>query len=68
MCGFTVRIMVSLVLQRVTMNQEYGLPITIARIFNCYAPRETEPYVIPEKVDLVIKMTTLTDAEASNDV
>ena len=59
--------MVSLVLQRVTMNQEHGLPIT-ARIFNCYAPREAEPYVIPEKVDLVIKMTTLADAKASNDV
>ena len=27
---------------------EHGVPIVIARIFNCYGPRETEPYVIPE--------------------
>jgi nucleoside-diphosphate-sugar epimerase len=27
---------------------EHGAPVVIARIFNCYGPRETEPYVIPE--------------------
>ena len=27
---------------------EHGVPVVIARIFNCYGPRETEPYVIPE--------------------
>jgi nucleoside-diphosphate-sugar epimerase len=27
---------------------EHKVPIVIARIFNCYGPRETEPYVIPE--------------------
>jgi nucleoside-diphosphate-sugar epimerase len=27
---------------------EHGTPVVIARIFNCYGPRETEPYVIPE--------------------
>lgn len=27
---------------------EHGLPVIIARIFNCYGPRATHPYVIPE--------------------
>jgi nucleoside-diphosphate-sugar epimerase len=27
---------------------EHGVSVVIARIFNCYGPRETEPYVIPE--------------------
>ena len=27
---------------------EHGVPVVIARIFNCYGPRETEPYVIPD--------------------
>jgi nucleoside-diphosphate-sugar epimerase len=27
---------------------EHNVPVVIARIFNCYGPRETEPYVIPE--------------------
>jgi nucleoside-diphosphate-sugar epimerase len=27
---------------------EHGVPVVVARIFNCYGPRETEPYVIPE--------------------
>src|SRR5262245_46910990 len=31
-----------------TYNKEHGVPVIVARIFNCYGPRETEPYVIPE--------------------
>ena len=31
-----------------TFHQEHGTPVVIARIFNTYGPRETEPYVIPE--------------------
>jgi nucleoside-diphosphate-sugar epimerase len=31
-----------------TYHLEHGVPVIIARIFNCYGPRETEPYVIPE--------------------
>jgi nucleoside-diphosphate-sugar epimerase len=31
-----------------TYYLEHGVPVIIARIFNCYGPRETEPYVIPE--------------------
>jgi nucleoside-diphosphate-sugar epimerase len=29
---------------------EHRVPVVIARIFNCYGPRETEPYVIPEMI------------------
>jgi nucleoside-diphosphate-sugar epimerase len=31
-----------------TYYLEHEVPVVIARIFNCYGPRETEPYVIPE--------------------
>jgi nucleoside-diphosphate-sugar epimerase len=31
-----------------TYHVEHDVPVIIARIFNCYGPRETEPYVIPE--------------------
>jgi nucleoside-diphosphate-sugar epimerase len=31
-----------------TYYLEHRVPVVIARIFNCYGPRETEPYVIPE--------------------
>jgi nucleoside-diphosphate-sugar epimerase len=31
-----------------TVWQEHRVPVVIARIFNAYGPRETEPYVIPE--------------------
>ena len=32
----------------VTFHHEHGIPVVIARIYNCYGPRETQPYVIPE--------------------
>jgi len=31
-----------------TFHAEHGIPVIIARIYNSYGPRETEPYVIPE--------------------
>ncbi len=31
-----------------TVHHEHGVPVVIARIFNAYGPRETEPYVVPE--------------------
>lgn len=31
-----------------TFHLEHALPVVIARLFNCYGPRETHPYVIPE--------------------
>lgn len=31
-----------------TFFVEHKIPVVIARIFNCYGPRETHPYVIPE--------------------
>jgi len=29
-------------------RHEHGIPVIILRPFNCYGPRETQPYVIPE--------------------
>ncbi|MGZ3449982.1 MAG: NAD-dependent epimerase/dehydratase family protein [Polyangiales bacterium] len=31
-----------------TFFHEHRIPVIIARIFNCYGPRATQPYVIPE--------------------
>lgn len=31
-----------------TYAVEHGLPVVVARIFNCYGPRESHPYIIPE--------------------
>lgn len=31
-----------------TFHHEHGIPVIIARIYNSYGPRETQPYVIPE--------------------
>jgi len=31
-----------------TFHAEHDIPVIIARIYNAYGPRETEPYVIPE--------------------
>lgn len=33
-----------------TFHAEHGTPVLVARIFNCFGPRETEPYVIAEIV------------------
>jgi nucleoside-diphosphate-sugar epimerase len=31
-----------------TFRAEHGVPVVVARLFNCYGPRETHPYVVPE--------------------
>jgi nucleoside-diphosphate-sugar epimerase len=31
-----------------TFLHEHKIPVIVARIFNCYGPRATQPYVIPE--------------------
>jgi nucleoside-diphosphate-sugar epimerase len=38
-----------------TFNKEHGVPVIIARIFNSYGPRETEPYVVPEIITQLAK-------------
>lgn len=36
-------------------NREHGIPVVILRPFNCYGPRETQPYVIPEIISQLCK-------------
>jgi len=38
-----------------TLHVEHGIPVVIARIFNCYGPRETHPYIIPEIISQLCK-------------
>ncbi|MCG5052738.1 MAG: GDP-mannose 4,6-dehydratase [Myxococcales bacterium] len=33
-----------------TFYLEHGLPVLVARIFNCFGPRATHPYLIPELI------------------
>jgi nucleoside-diphosphate-sugar epimerase len=33
-----------------TFHIEHGVPVVLARIFNCYGPRETHPYIVPELI------------------
>jgi nucleoside-diphosphate-sugar epimerase len=37
------------------LAREHGLPAIIVRPFNCYGPRETHPYVIPEIISQLAK-------------
>lgn len=37
------------------LAKEQGVPVTIVRPFNCYGPRETHPYVVPEIVSQLVK-------------
>jgi nucleoside-diphosphate-sugar epimerase len=41
------------------MYAEHNVPIVIARIFNCYGPRETHPYIIPEIITQLNKGSVL---------
>jgi nucleoside-diphosphate-sugar epimerase len=52
-----------------TYNLENGLPVVIARIFNCYGPRETHPYVVPEIIAQFARSNTvcLGNLEAKRD-
>jgi nucleoside-diphosphate-sugar epimerase len=38
-----------------TLYHEHGIPVIILRLFNCYGPRETQPYVIPEIISQLSK-------------
>jgi len=38
-----------------TFFYEHNLPLTIVRQFNCYGPRETHPYIIPEIISQLSK-------------
>lgn len=42
-----------------TMSSESRCPVLIARIFNCYGPRETHAYVIPEIIQQLDQGTTI---------
>ena len=43
--------------------KEHGIPVTIVRPFNCYGPRETHPYIIP---DVIAQFTKLGEAHVGN--
>jgi len=42
-----------------THHLEHNTPVVIARIFNCYGPRETEPYIVPEIIYQLNRSNTL---------
>jgi nucleoside-diphosphate-sugar epimerase len=42
-----------------TYSLEHGVPVIIARIFNCYGPRATHEYIIPEIIRQLHIGTTL---------
>ncbi|UII31039.1 GDP-mannose 4,6-dehydratase [Fulvivirga ulvae] len=42
-----------------TFHLEHQTPVVTARIFNCYGPRETEPYIVPEIIYQLNKGNTL---------
>ncbi len=52
-----------------TFHLEHGVPVVIARIYNCYGPRETQPYVIPEIITQLDKgpVVELGNANARRD-
>lgn len=48
---------------------EHGVPVIVLRPFNCYGPRETQPYVIPEIITQLSKkkVVNLGNIEARRD-
>jgi len=53
-----------------TLHKEHDFPATIIRPFNCYGPRITQPYIIPEIISQILGGTTkmkLGNIEASRD-
>ena len=42
-----------------TFHHEHGIPVRVARIYNSYGPRETQPYVIPEIITQLAKRPTV---------
>lgn len=53
-----------------TLYHEQDLPIVILRQFNCYGPRETHPYIVPELISQLSDSNTLSlgNVEASRDL
>jgi nucleoside-diphosphate-sugar epimerase len=53
-----------------TFFHEHAVPVVIARIFNCYGPRETQPYVVPEIVRQLSRgpVVRLGNADARRDL
>lgn len=51
------------------LAKEQDIPVVVVRPFNCYGPRETHPYVIPEIVSQLAKsdILTLGNLEARRD-
>jgi len=41
-------------------SHEHKIPVVIVRPFNCYGPRETQPYVIPEIITQLAKNNAVT--------
>ncbi len=52
-----------------TFFREHDVPVICARIFNCYGPRATEPYVIPEIITQLDKgnVVSLGNLKAARD-
>jgi nucleoside-diphosphate-sugar epimerase len=50
-------------------SHEHNIPVVILRPFNCYGPRETQPYVIPEIISQLSKgnVVNLGNIKASRD-
>jgi len=50
-------------------SHEHKIPVVILRPFNCYGPRETQPYVIPEIITQLAKThaVTLGNVKAKRD-
>jgi nucleoside-diphosphate-sugar epimerase len=46
-----------------TLYHEQDIPVVILRQFNCYGPRETHPYIIPE---LIAQLSSSTDLSLGN--
>jgi nucleoside-diphosphate-sugar epimerase len=40
-------------------HHEHNLPVLIVRPFNCYGPRETQPYIVPEIITQLSKGNTV---------
>jgi dTDP-glucose 4,6-dehydratase len=53
-----------------TLYHEQDIPVVILRQFNCYGPRETHPYIIPELITQLSKSNQLSlgNVEASRDL
>lgn len=53
-----------------TLHHEQDLPVVVLRQFNCYGPRETHPYIVPELISQLSESNALSlgNTEASRDL